>query len=106
MSYGISALSWVPVREKHCLHPPRVKSLFPLALWNSGTQAPLAFKAKYSGALPLLRSMMWGSEEDFRNTTFSILWVAHSDGMGLDYVVTAILPPSCSFLLAVSSLHL
>ena len=62
MSYGISALSWVPVHEKHCLHSPRVKSLFLLVLWSSCTQAPLAFKAKCSGApTSNVRPSGWGA---------------------------------------------
>ena len=48
-SYGVTALPWVPVHMKPCVHPPRVESVFPPVLWSSCTQAPLAFKAKCSG---------------------------------------------------------
>ena len=48
-SYEISALPWVPVQVKSCVHPPRMESLFPPVLWSSCTQALLAFKAKCSG---------------------------------------------------------
>ena len=72
-SYGVSALSWVPVHVKPCVCPPRVESLFPQVLWSSCTQAPLSFKTKSSGGhssqcqTPRLGSLMWGSE-------VSLLW--------------------------------
>ena len=99
-SYEVTAFAQGSSACEILLHPPKAESLFPPILGSSCNQAPLAFKAKYSGALTLLRSMMWGSEEDFCNIMFSILWVARSDGMGLDYVVTVILLPSCGFLFA------
>ena len=48
-SYGVTALPWVPVHVKSCVHLPRVKSLFPPVLCSSCTQASLAFKAKCFG---------------------------------------------------------
>ena len=99
-SYEVTAFAQGSSACEILLHPPKAESLFPPILGSSCNQAPLAFKAKYSGALTLLRSMMWPSEEDFCNIMFSILWVARSDGMGLDYVVTVILLPSCGFLFA------
>lgn len=44
-SYGVTALLWVPVHIKYVI-PPRVESLISPVLWNSWTQASLAFKAK------------------------------------------------------------
>ena len=67
-SYGVTALPWVPVHMKPCVHPPRVESLFPPILWSSCTQALLAFKAKCSGGssfwcqMPSLGSLTWGLE--------------------------------------------
>ena len=43
-----ASLSRVPVHRKVCVHPARVESLFPLVLWNSCSQAPVAFKARCS----------------------------------------------------------
>ena len=48
-SYGVTALCWVQVLVVPCVHPPRVESLFPPALWGSCPQDPLVFKAKCSG---------------------------------------------------------
>ena len=48
-SCGVTALFWVPVYVKSCVHPPRVQFLFLPVLWSSCTQALLAFKAKCSG---------------------------------------------------------
>ena len=39
---------WVLVLRRPCVHPSRVKSLFPPVRWSSCTQAPLAFKVKCS----------------------------------------------------------
>ena len=59
-SYGVTALSLVPVHVKPCVYPPRVESLFLLALWRSYTQAPRIFKVKCSGASPDARPPGWG----------------------------------------------
>ena len=72
-SCGVTALPWVPVHMKPCVHTPRVESLFPLVLCSSCTQALLAFKAKCSGSsssqcqTSRLGSLTWGSE-------VSLLW--------------------------------
>ena len=77
--YGVSALLWDPVQMKPCVHPPRVRSLFPLFLWKSCTQASLAFKTKCSRGSssqcqtpPSLGKLMWGPE-------LSHLWVILCD---------------------------
>lgn len=46
--YGATALCWVPVNMRSCLHLLRVEFLFPPILWSSCTQALLAFKDKCS----------------------------------------------------------
>ena len=43
-------LPWVLVHMRPCVCPPRVESLFPSVLLSSCNQAPLAFKAEYSGS--------------------------------------------------------
>ena len=51
-SCGVTALLWVPGHLKLYVRPPRVVSLLSSVLWSSCTQAPLAWKAKCSEALP------------------------------------------------------
>ena len=47
--YEGTAMCWVSVHLRTCVHPPWVELLFTPALWISCTQFPLAFKAKCSG---------------------------------------------------------
>ena len=56
-SYADTALCWVPVYMRTCVHPPRVEFLFHPALWSSCTQDLLVFNVKCSGVvLPDIRS--------------------------------------------------
>ena len=68
----VTALPWVPVHMKTCMHPPRVDSLFFPALWSSCTQALLVFKVRCSRGsssswqqTPSLGSLLWSSEHSF-----------------------------------------
>ena len=50
VSCGVTALFlWVLVHARLCLCPPRLESLFPLVLWKSCDQIPLAFKTRFPG---------------------------------------------------------
>ena len=67
-SYRVTALLRVPLHvETLCTHA-LIESLFPPILWSSCTQAPLVFKAKYSGGsssqcqTPRQGSLTWSSE--------------------------------------------
>ena len=70
-SYGVTALPCVFMHMKSCVYPPRVEFLFSQVPWNSCMQAPLAFKAKFSGGssswckIPSLGRLTWGSELSF-----------------------------------------
>ena len=72
-SYRVTVLSLVLVHVKPCVCSPGVESLFPSVLWNSCTQALLAFKTKCSEDISTwcqthrLDSLTWGSE-------LSLLW--------------------------------
>ena len=77
-SYQITASTLGP--RAYCVHPLKVKCLFPPAFWNSWKKAPLIFKAKCSGSssswyrTPVLGSLMsrWDPL-----LLFSCLWVIH-----------------------------
>ena len=77
-------LLWVLVCVRPWVHPPWVEFFTPV-LWSSCTQAPLAFKAKYSGGSSSwcqtrrLGSLIWGSE-------FSLLWENFCDIIVLQFV--------------------
>ena len=53
------------MHTKFCLCPPILESLFPLVLWKSCSQFPLAFKPRFPGdsqslcQIPSLGSLMW-----------------------------------------------
>ena len=73
---GVTALCWVPVHVKSCVHPLRVESLLPPVLWSSCTVGgPTDEQNKtqcsggsYSWCQTLrLEKLMWGSE-------LSLLW--------------------------------
>ena len=67
-SYGGFALPWDPVHVKVCVHLSRMASPFPPVLWNSCTQAPLAFTVRCSGGsfsqcqICRCRDLTWGTE--------------------------------------------
>ena len=105
-SYGVTALPWVPVHMKPCVHPPRVESLFPPVVWSSCTQVPLAFKPKCSEGsssqcqTPRLESLTWGSDlsllwENLCDIIIFQLLVSHPVGMALDYIMNVPLLLSC-----------
>ena len=56
------------MHARFCLCPPRLKYLFPLVLWKSCNQIPLAFKVRFPGdsqsfcQIPRLGSLTWGWE--------------------------------------------
>ena len=98
-------LPWVPVCIRTCVCPPRLESLFPPVLWSSCNQAPLTFKAKYSGGST---SWFWGACHGAQSShscgrtsvtwLFSSLWVTHLGGMGFGYITSVPLIPShCGF---------
>ena len=64
-------LLWAVEHLRLCMHPLRVAFLFPPVLWDSGDQAPLAFKASGSGGssswcgTPGMGSPTWGAEPSF-----------------------------------------
>ena len=66
--FKLLPLHWVLEHVGFCVSSIRLESLFPTVLWLSHIQAPLAFKARYSGAPPSQcktpgpRNMMWGSD--------------------------------------------
>ena len=69
VSCGVtSPFLWIVVCTKSCLCPLRLESLFPLVLWKSYNQIPLAFKVRFPGdaqffcRIPSLGSLTWGSE--------------------------------------------
>ena len=59
-------IPWVLVCTKPRVCPPIVEFLFPLILWNSCNQTPMAFKGRFSGGssshcpTPRLGSLTWG----------------------------------------------
>ena len=67
-SYGVFALPLHPVHVKVCVCLLRMGSRFPPVLWNSCTQAPLAFNARCSRGsfsqcqIPTGEGLMWASE--------------------------------------------
>ena len=71
--YGVTALPWVPVHMKPCVHPPSVECPFPPVLWGSCTQTLPPFRAKCPGGscfqsqTSRLGSLTWSSE-------LSLLW--------------------------------
>ena len=105
----VTALCWVPVHVKSCVHPLRVESLFPLFLWSSCTQALLAFNAKCSGTPPpvarlSLESPTWGSELTPMGEPLSYDYFAVC-GLPIQWVQDLIMSRKClSYHLVVTSL--
>lgn len=98
-------LAWVLVCVRPCVCPARLESLFPLVPWSSCNGDLLAFKAKCDGgSYPDARTPAGEPGIGLRTHScgrmpvielVSRLWVAHSEGMGFDYIVSVPLLSSC-----------
>ena len=81
--------------------PPRVEFLFFSIVWNSCSQTPFVFKARFSGAPPISRLLSWEAShgaQDFHSCGrtsvlwfFSSSWVTQLVGMGLEFIVVLLL---------------
>ena len=100
-SYGVTALCWVLVHVKSCVHPPRVESLFFPVLHSIPTS--LQSQILWGLLLPVLDPQAgkpdWGSELSLTSRTsviqlFSSLWVTPLAGRGFDYIPKSPLLPS------------
>ena len=90
VSCGVtSPFLWIVVCTKSCLCPLRLESLFPLVLWKSYNQIPLAFKVRFPGdpqslyQIPRLGSLTWGSESSQWENFLGIIvmwFVSHPPG--------------------------
>ena len=107
VSCGVTApFSWVLVHARFCLWLPIVQSLFLPVLWKSCSQIPLAFKVRlHDDSSPFAGSGSWEALHGAQNLhssvrtylvlLFSSLWDTHAVGMWFDFIVIALLPPSC-----------
>ena len=74
--FKLLRLPWVPEHVKFCVHPLKLESLFPAALWLSWKWVPLAFKTRCSGdssswcRTPELGSPMWRSNHELLGENF------------------------------------
>ena len=104
-SMKTAPLAWVLVCVRPCVCPARLESLFPLVPWSSCNGDLLAFKAKCDGgSYPDARTPAGEPGIGLRTHScgrmpvielVSRLWVAHSEGMGFDYIVSVPLLSSC-----------
>ena len=94
------------MHARFCLCPPRLKYLFPLVLWKSCNQIPLAFKVRFPGdsqsLCQIARLEACCGVQNLHNSgrtslvlLFSSLWVTYPAGMGFDFIVIVLLLPSC-----------
>ena len=104
-----TGLPWSP-NDQLYLRPPRLESLFPLVLWKSYNQIPLAFKVRFPGIpSPFVGSPDWEAWHGVQNLhnsrrtslvlLFSSLWVTHLTGMGFDFIVISPHLPASSLSL-------
>ena len=104
-----TGLPWSP-NDQLYLCPPRLESLFPLVLWKSYNQIPLAFKVRFPGIpSPFVGSPDWEAWHGVQNLhnsrrtslvlLFSSLWVTHLTGMGFDFIVISPHLPASSLSL-------
>ena len=101
-SYGVTALCWVLVHVKSCVHPPRVESLFFRVLHSIPTslQSQILWGLLLPGLDPQAGKPDWGSELSLTSRTsviqlFSSLWVTHLAGMGFVFIIILFLPSCC-----------
>ena len=78
---------WFLVCTRPCVCPPRVEFLFPPVLWNSCSQSPLAFKARFSGGFSSSCQTRQTVEPDMGVRTFipvgELLWYSYFSVCGL-----------------------
>ena len=78
-SYGNSALLWDPVHMKTCACLSRMRSPFPLVLWSSFPQAPLAFNAicsrgsSFQCQIPRHGPLTWGAQNSHSYRWISVI---------------------------------
>ena len=100
-------------RQEYWSGVPLPSPLYPLVLWNSYNQIPLAFKVGFPGdsrplcGIPRLRSLMWGLEpsQQWENffATICLQFLGHPPGRYGNLILLLLCP---SYHLAIASLSL
>ena len=96
-AHGVIALPWFPVVMKPCMHPPEWSLCFPLVLWNSCSQVPVAFKSQMLWELIFPMPDPQAGEPDTGLRTLSHVGEPLA-GTGFDYITKVpLLPSHCGF---------